>query len=93
MGEQFRALDSIGRLSIARFAVLFAGTPEQARGRQANIARGISGIYAGPDGRIKVKADLTRAFEIEDVRQPRWKSLVQIQGHAGNCVPQCAPKS
>jgi GGDEF domain-containing protein len=56
--EQFRALDSIGRLGVARYAVLFAGTPEQARGRQQSIARGISGIYTGPNGKIKVKAEL-----------------------------------
>lgn len=56
--EQFRALDSVGRLGVARFAILFAGTAEQARGRQENIARGISGIYTGPSGKIKVKAEL-----------------------------------
>jgi GGDEF domain-containing protein len=66
IAEQFRALDSIGRLGEARFAVLFAGTAEQARGRQLNIARGISGIYGGPEGRIKVKAEL-KVLEIDTV--------------------------
>jgi len=76
IAEQFRALDSIGRLGEARFAVLFAGTPEQARGRQQNIARGISGIYAGPDGRIKVKAEL-KVLEIDNAEPV--ESLVQAQ--------------
>jgi hypothetical protein len=62
--EQFRALDSIGRLGEARYGVLFAGTAEQARGRQQNIARGISGIYTGPNGKIKVKAELN-VLEVE----------------------------
>jgi hypothetical protein len=62
--EQFRALDSIGRLGAARYIVLFAGTPEQAQGRQQSIARGISGIYTGPTGKIKVKAEL-KVLEID----------------------------
>jgi GGDEF domain-containing protein len=58
IAEQFRALDSVGRLGDGRFAVLFAGTPEQAKGRQQSITRGISGIYSGPEGKLKVRAEL-----------------------------------
>jgi GGDEF domain-containing protein len=62
--EQFRALDTFGRLGDAQFAVLFAGTSAQARSRQQSIARGISGIYPGADTKLKVKADL-RILEID----------------------------
>jgi GGDEF domain-containing protein len=71
--EQFRAFDSIGRLSEARFAVLFGGTAEQARVRQQSMARSISGQYAGTDGKIKVKAEV-KVREIENVESA--KSLV-----------------
>lgn len=62
--EQFRALDSIGRLGPCGFAILFAGTPDQAKGRQQNIARGISGIYTSAAGKVKIKAEL-RVLEVE----------------------------
>jgi len=78
--EQFRALDSIGRLGISRYAVIFAGSSEQARGRQQTITRGISGVYAGPEGKIKVKADL-RIMEIESAApiEALIESLPELQ--------------
>ncbi len=58
IAEQFRALDSVGRLGDGRFAVLFAGTPEQAKGRLQSITRSISGIYTGPEGKLKIRAEM-----------------------------------
>jgi len=56
--EPFRAFDSVARLGPARFAVIFAGTPAQAEGRQQGIARSISGQYGGTSGRVNVTATL-----------------------------------
>jgi GGDEF domain-containing protein len=54
--EPFRAFDSVARIGPLRFAVIFAGSLDQAQGRQEGIARSISGSYASPGCRVTVEA-------------------------------------
>jgi len=65
IAEPFRPNDSIGRLAPNRFAIVFDGEIEQARGRLDQIKRSISGKYSSPSGRIILEAEV-RLFESRD---------------------------
>jgi GGDEF domain-containing protein len=65
--QQFRPNDSIGRLAPNRFAIIFDGEIEQARGRLDQIKRSISGKYSSPSGKIILEAELG-LFESKDAQ-------------------------
>lgn len=65
--EQFRPNDSIGRLGPNRFAIIFDGEIEHARGRLDQIKRSVSGKYSSPSGKIILEAEL-RLFESGDAQ-------------------------
>lgn len=54
IGEQFRPVDPVGRIAPRRFAVIFDGEAEYARGRIEQIARSVGGKYIAPSGPVFV---------------------------------------
>jgi GGDEF domain-containing protein len=67
IAEPFRPNDSIGRLAPNRFAIVFDGEIEQARGRLDQIKRSISGKYTSRSGKIILEAEV-RLFESRDAQ-------------------------
>jgi len=79
--QQFRPNDSIGRLAPNRFAIIFDGEIEQARGRLDQMKRTISGKYSSRSGKIILQAEI-QLFESQDVQA--------IQETAGSAEPTLA---